>query len=278
MLQTRGIGVLEAFREGLPTWGAEAFAAATHLGDTATLVVLAALVYLAYDRRAGSFVVGTLLVGFGVVVALKGWFILARPPADLQFVAAYGYGFPSGHAVGATVGWGATALALDGVWTRRRRLAAAGAVAGVVALSRVAIGVHYLVDVVVGVALGLLVLAAAVRWGREAPLRLLVGAVLVALVAVAVTGADGDAAALLGATVGGATAWQVVEPADRPWGRPGVVASAGGGVLALGGLALAGPPAVVAFGAGALLSAGIFLAPVAAEQWLDGGLQRLGTG
>lgn len=270
LLETRGIGITTALREGIPGWIAAAFAALTHLGDTASLVVLAVLVYIAHDRRSGSFVIGALLTGFGVVLALKAGLALPRPPAELQFVAAAGYGFPSGHALGATVGWGAAALALEGVWTRRGRLLAAGAVAGLVSLSRLAIGVHYFVDVAAGVTIGLIVLAVVAHGGRGDPLSALIAAAVVALVAVLVTGFGRDGALLLGATVGSVVAWQVVEPADGPWDKAGVYVAAGVGTVMLTGLTVVGPSASLAFGAGALASVTVFLGPVATRGWLDG--------
>lgn len=266
-LQVRGVGVTRALREALSPGAVAAFAALTHLGDTVVLVALAGLVYLAYGRRSGAFVVATLLIGFGVVLALKAWLALARPPTELQYVSAYGYGFPSGHAVGATVGWGALALVLDDLWSRPRRLVVAGVVAGIVALSRVAIGVHYLVDVIVGVVLGVLILVAASRWGREEPLRVLAVAVLVALSAVVATGAGRDAVLLFGSTVGATVSWQVVDPASRPWGRRGIYASAGVGAIGFAGLAVVEPGVSIAFVVGTLLSVGLFLTPIGVERW-----------
>ena len=265
-LQTRGVGVTAAVRAALPDWAAAAFAAATTLGDTAVLVALAAAVYLGYGRRDGAFVIGTLLVGFAVVVAGKAFFGLPRPPAELQYVPAYGLGFPSGHALGATVGWGAMAVALDRLWTLRRRALVAGAVAAVVAASRVAIGVHYLVDVVAGAALGLEVLWGAARWGRERPVALFAGAVAGALVAVAVAGGSLESLALLGAAVGALTAWQLVAEGTQPLGREGVYASGGLGVLAAAGAAAVEPLAALAFAGAALLAAAVLLAPDAAAR------------
>lgn len=269
VLQSRGVGVVHALQEWLPAWGLDAFAALTHLGDTAVLLALAALVYLAYDRRAGVFVVGALFCGFAAVIAAKAWFGLARPPDELQHVAAYGLGFPSGHAVGATVGWGALALALESVLTRRRRALIAGSVIGVVALSRVAIGVHYLVDVVAGVALGVAVLWVTAWWLRDEPLGLFGFAGGLAALAVAVSGAAIESVALLGAGVGAATAWQAVEPAARPYGQSGVLAAGGGGVLVVAIVGLVDQRLAAAFGGAALLAAGVLAAPWANERWLD---------
>ncbi|MFC7176849.1 phosphatase PAP2 family protein [Halosegnis marinus] len=66
---------------------------------------------------------------------------------------ADGFTLPSGHATGSAAVYGAAALAFE-VGRRRVRYAAAALVVVAVALSRVVIGVHYLTDVLVGVALG----------------------------------------------------------------------------------------------------------------------------
>lgn len=268
VLQSRGLGVIPALQELLPPWGVGAFAAATHLGDTAVLVALAALIYLAYDREAGAFVAGVLFCGFAVTLAAKAWFGLPRPPVELQYVSAYGLGFPSGHAVGSTVGWGAMALALDTVSSARRRAMVAGTVVAAVSISRVAIGVHYLVDVVAGVAVGLAVLWVAVRWLRNEPLGLFGLAGGLATLAVAISGAAVDSVALLGACIGAVTAWQVIEPSARPYGRHGVLASGIGSGLVVAGVAFVDPMLAAAFGGAALAAAGVIVAPVALERRL----------
>lgn len=268
VLQSRGVGVIPAIQEWLPPWGIEAFAAVTHLGDTAVLLALAALVYLARDRRTGAFVVGALFCGFAVTIAAKAWFGLPRPPDQLQYVSAYGLGFPSGHAVGSTVGWGAMALAFDTVSSARRRAMVAGTVVAVVSLSRVAIGVHYLVDVVAGLATGLAVLWVAARWLRDEPLGLFALAGGLATLAVAISGGAIDSVALLGACIGAVTAWQVIEPDDRPYGRHGVLASGIGGGLVVAGVGFVDLMVAAAFGGAAVVAAGVIVAPTALERWL----------
>lgn len=270
VLQGRGVGVGEALRSLLPEPAVTVFAALTVLGDSAVLLALAALVYLAYDRPAGGFVGGTLFAGYATVIALKAAFALPRPPADLHVVAVSGYGFPSGHAVAATVGWGALAVALEGVLSARLRAAGAAAAVAAVALSRVAIGVHYPVDVLAGVGIGLVVLGAAVRWGRGEPLALFGLAGGLAGAAVAASGAVVEAVALLGACAGALVAWPAVEPGDRPRGRPAIAAAAGAGVLVVAVVAAVAPAASLLFAAGAAATAGVVLAPVATSRWLDG--------
>ena len=163
-LASRGVGEI-AFAESLPEAVASAFWALTHLGNPYLLLALVALAYLLGDRvgvsrRNAAFALGLGLCAIGLTVGLKHLFGLPRPPISYRD----GLGFPSGHALGSTTFWGGVAvLAHRGRW--RRRLAVAGGVIAVVALSRVLIGVHYLADVTAGIAIGVAFLAAAFALG-----------------------------------------------------------------------------------------------------------------
>lgn len=267
ILQSRGVGAVEALQDALPRWGLETFAAVTHLGDSAVLLALAFLAYLAYDRRDGAFVLGVLLVGFAVTVVTKSWFGLPRPPMELQYIPETGLGFPSGHALGATAAWGSLAVALDRISTASRRGFVAGVVVLAVSLSRVVIGVHYLVDVVAGVAVGIVVLAVAVRWLRDEPLSLFGLGGGISVFAVVVSGGLIESFALLGGTLGASTAWQVVEPAAQPYGRQGLLAIGGLGVLLAGSLAVLDPRSAVAFAGAGVIAMGVLLAPLARQRW-----------
>lgn len=268
--ESRGLGLIQLLQDALPRWAIEVFAAATYLGDSAVLLALAALVYLASDRADGAFVLGALFAGFAIVIATKAWFGFARPPSGLQYVAETGYGFPSGHAVGVTVGWGALATVLDELSTGRRRVTVTAFVVGMVALSRVVIGVHYLVDVAVGIGVGFAVLGASVRWLRRSPAAHFGVAGGLAGIAVALAGGSTESVALFGACIGALLAWQVIEPVDRPFGREGVLAIAGGGV-ALGAVtAFLAPVTALTFGAGAVGTAGAMLLPAANAEGLEG--------
>jgi len=163
-LSSRGIGEI-AFAESLPEAVTSVFWVLTHLGNPYLLLALVALAYLLGDhvgitRRNAAFALGLGLCAIGLTIGLKHVFGLPRPPISYRD----GLGFPSGHALGSTTFWGGVAvLANRGRW--RRRLALAGAVVAVVSLSRVLIGVHYVVDVVAGVAVGVAFLAAAFALG-----------------------------------------------------------------------------------------------------------------
>ncbi|RLM56579.1 phosphatase PAP2 family protein [Halobellus sp. Atlit-31R] len=163
-LVTRGIGEV-ALAESLPEAVTAVFWALTHLGNPYLLLASVALAYLLGDRiglsrRAAVFALALGLCAIGLTTGLKHFFGLPRPPISYRD----GLGFPSGHALGATMFWGGVAvLATRGRW--RQRLAVAGVVVATVALSRVVIGVHYLADVVAGVGIGVGFLAVAVGLG-----------------------------------------------------------------------------------------------------------------
>lgn len=165
---SRGVGGIEALRSLLPGWAIDAFAVLTVLGDTAFLLLVFLALYWFYDRDEGAFALLVFLGGVVFIAGLKAAFGLPRPPGSLRIVTADGHGFPSGHAFGATVGFGLLALVLD-AGTRAVRGGIATLLVAVVALSRVAIGVHYAVDVLAGITVGLAYLAVVrrVAWPRR---------------------------------------------------------------------------------------------------------------
>lgn len=154
---------IETIRSLLPEFAVELSRYVTHLGDPVALVAVVSLFYwFGSSRRDGAYVAGAGLGGLSLLVGLKGLFERARPPEDVALVAADGYGFPSGHALGATVVY----LLLAGrmrILDRRLRYAAAAVTVASVASSRVLLGVHYPGDVLVGVAVGVVYVAAVQR-------------------------------------------------------------------------------------------------------------------
>lgn len=243
-MDVRLVGLSRALFDLFPPGLEPAYVAVTVLGDTVVVTGLLALLYWwGPDRRATLSVVGYGFVGFAAVVALKGLFALPRPDAAL--VAAHGYGFPSGHAVAATVVYGGVAVERGWLADRRRAAAVAGLV-GAIALSRVALRVHYLGDVLAGVAVGVALLAATRRLSRGAPRRVFAVAAVLAVPALAVAGTGTDAWSVLGGAVGGLLATAHVDD------HPAVPSRVEGGALAAVGL-----PAVAAarFGVEALPAA-----------------------
>lgn len=132
--------------------------------NTFRLAVFAAAIALWWRRRhllavfAGvTMTVGGLLGGL-VKLAVER----ARPVFPDSVASAAGYSFPSGHALNALLGMGILLLlALPHLGSRAARVAAWLAAVGVVGLTgydRVALGVHFLSDVVGGWIMGLAVL------------------------------------------------------------------------------------------------------------------------
>ncbi|BFU43529.1 phosphatase PAP2 family protein [Krasilnikovia sp. MM14-A1004] len=140
------------------------------------LVVLAVLVLLI--RRRTRLAIYLVVAGAGALLldpSLKTLVGRLRPIVDVPVAAAPGNSFPSGHALGSMVVYGALLLVFLPAVRRRGRPYLAGAAAvTVVAIgfSRTALGVHYLSDVLAGWLLGaawLGVTAYAFRvWRREA--------------------------------------------------------------------------------------------------------------
>ena len=163
-LAARGVGEV-AFAASLPEAVVAIFRLLTHLGNPYLLLACVAAAYVLGDRvglsrRGAAFALGLGLCAIGLVLGLKQFFGLPRPPISYRD----GLGFPSGHALGSTAFWGGVAILADrGRW--RRRLTAAGVVILAVAASRVLIGVHYLVDVVAGVGIGVALLAVTLGLG-----------------------------------------------------------------------------------------------------------------
>lgn len=268
-LATRGIGAIPLLRELLPPVAVDAFAVVTWLGSVPLLMGVFTLAYWFGPRRRGAVGLATLLAAFAVTLGLKALFGLPRPPMALRWIEASGFGFPSGHAIAATVGWGYLAMVQDR-WPTRRRVGLAAVLVGAVAISRVVVGVHYAVDVVAGVAVGLAVLGIVGRVTRpDVAFGFAAGT---GLVAVVLTGGGGDASLLFGAAIGGGLLWtRLGIPAD-PWGRDGLLPAAGGGA-GVGALVLIGYTQELAVTVelviGALAVVGVLGLPVLVE-WVRG--------
>ncbi|MFC4540997.1 phosphatase PAP2 family protein [Halosolutus amylolyticus] len=240
---SRGIGEFGPIQEFVPEWAAVVVALVTQLGDVWFLSLIVGALYWVSareDRERAAVFVGLPLIGLSVVTGLKYVFALPRPDrplAQLETVPvlaqplyeatayASGYGFPSGHAMMTTVVYGYLALALS-VGTARQRVAGAAALVAAVCLSRVALGVHYLVDVLAGVLVGLAVLLVTTRllarYRTEAGTVVFALAIGASAFAVVSSGGDPDAVLLLGASLGAFGAWQLLRlasalsAADRP--------------------------------------------------------------
>jgi membrane-associated phospholipid phosphatase len=233
-----------------------------------------------WDRRRGATVLAAALLAIALTGLLKTVVALPRPagagtsayavPGLIGEVYAWaatadGYGVPSGHALGSTAVYGTIAALVDRPLRRRAALAAAALVA-VAAVSRLALGVHLLLDVLAGVAVGLLVVLVATRWTARQG-RTLGLAVLAAAGWAVRAGGDTEALGAAAVALGALLAWH--RYGDRLCRAPGLrdaVSIAGAFLLA--GLALVaievGGPATAA-GAGFVGMAAVVTLPLARE-------------
>lgn len=138
-----------------------AIEAVTRLGET-WLVVAAALIVVAVERQrrpsrfAVPFLVAVVAGDKLLTTAVKTLADRARPTLN-PIAETLGPSFPSGHTSTAAAFFAAAALILGRERSGRTRAMLAGSAVGIavaVACSRVLLGVHWLSDVVAGLALG----------------------------------------------------------------------------------------------------------------------------
>ncbi|WP_323172891.1 phosphatase PAP2 family protein [Natrialba sp. PRR66] len=227
---SRGIGVFDPIQETIPEWAAIVVALVTQLGDIWFLAVLLGVLYWRRPRERGEIltVAGLGLAGFALITTLKYTFALPRPAHALveletlsptvrplyEFTGtASGYGFPSGHALVTTVVYGSLAVRLS-LWTLRRRVLAAGTLVTVVCLSRVALGVHFVVDVVAGIGIGLAFLLAVTglltRYPDDEQTVVFAIAAALSVAAVVASSATLDSMLVLLGSLGAVVGWRLV--------------------------------------------------------------------
>lgn len=129
------------------------------------IIVVAAVVFTLRRRRArlAVFLVATTVAGGLIDTAVKIAVDRDRPSLESPVASAQGQSFPSGHAMSSTVAYGALLLVLlPALPARARRPVVAFAAVLVLAIgfTRLALGVHYITDVLGGYVLGLAWLAA----------------------------------------------------------------------------------------------------------------------
>ena len=140
--------------------------------------VALAIVALAYlvrgERRHATWLLVTVFGGAGLGFVLKLIVGRSRPVLADPVSAAPGLSFPSGHALGASIGCCVFLLLGLRFLSHRGRIAALAAavlIVGTVAVARVVLGVHYVSDVMAGVMLGVVWVAvttwAYAAWRRE---------------------------------------------------------------------------------------------------------------
>lgn len=165
-VDTAAANELHRWVRGSPS-AVRALRVVSFLGSPPWLAVMvgAAVVYTLRRRRVrlALFLAATTLAGGLIDTAVKIAVDRDRPSLEAPVASAHGQSFPSGHAMSSTIAYGALLLVLlPALPARARRPAVGGAVGAVLAIgfSRLALGVHYISDVLGGYALGLAWLAA----------------------------------------------------------------------------------------------------------------------
>ena len=164
---------VEMVTEVTPLWAAIVLLLVGYLGSVYFVAPTVALAYFKGTSWKTATWPGIVLGGYGLFATIKSALHIERPPVDPPFPAEtfplvlrplyhlavqFDTGaFPSGHVLIATVLWGLLVVDLQ-VRTVWERLAGAAVVVILIGYSRVALGLHYVDDVVGGVVLGTLFL------------------------------------------------------------------------------------------------------------------------
>lgn len=156
---------------GLAPWrtptGLDIARVVSRFGTSLVMSVIALVVVLTLHRRNWRAVaIGwTLVLGGGKLVeaVLKHTFQRTRPIGALQHLGDQSYSYPSGHAMGAMIGYGVLAylvlLRVRRPMGRAAVTAAAALTIIAIGLSRLVLGVHFFTDVIGGYAAGAVWLA-----------------------------------------------------------------------------------------------------------------------
>lgn len=141
------------------------FICVSFLGTEEFFLLAVPLIYWLYAKRLG-FALGVLFCSSAFLNDfLKNLFALPRPPVTevrvLYATSGTGYGFPSGHAQHGAAFWGLLAAA-----QRSRSFTwAVGVLVALIGFSRLYLGLHFLADVLGGLAIGTALLLLFLRLG-----------------------------------------------------------------------------------------------------------------
>ena len=127
------------------------FKAVTFLGDEEYYILTIPLLFWLYNKkfalRFGMF----FLLNAYINSFIKHIFTTPRPAMELRMISQEGYSFPSGHAQGNTSFWGYLAVQVKKRWA----YITAAVLFCLVAFSRVYLGVHFPIDIIFGILIGI---------------------------------------------------------------------------------------------------------------------------
>jgi undecaprenyl-diphosphatase len=130
----------------------------TSLGEMAIVLAVLVIIYWCVDKKKGFLVAAPILFSTVTMQALKAIFRVPRPfmryPDQIigeRQHTATGYSFPSGHSTTASSFYGGLFKAFREKWIR----AIAISLMIIIPLTRLYLGVHWPMDVIVGTAIGL---------------------------------------------------------------------------------------------------------------------------
>lgn len=251
------------------------FRVLTDLGSTPLYFVSLAPLFWVMDRRRAVVLFALLALSSYTNTCLKLWFDMPRPDLalarvlDLRPGQEGSNGFPSGHAQNALVFWGYLAWWIGRGWA----YAGAAVIVGLIAFSRLYLGVHFPLDILGGLVIGaasFVLVPPLERWGAaDFPLSAVRWSVITMCgFAVLATTVDPGTAALAGSTIGMSLAVWLLWPPTMPVGSArAALATVVGGLLAMGAvvavvLAPLGSASTVALGSalalGWVVSVGVY--------------------
>ncbi|MDD3107393.1 MAG: phosphatase PAP2 family protein [Bacilli bacterium] len=146
------ISIIKALRELSTPFIDGLLQVITVLGEQYVLIVVLAVVYFIFDKRAGQRIAYSIFTSLSFNGSIKGIVKYERPFVydtsyePVRVETATGYSFPSGHTQNSSVTYTSLALQFKKKWL----FWVVGIVIFLIGLSRVGLGVHYPKDVLFG--------------------------------------------------------------------------------------------------------------------------------
>lgn len=217
----------------------------TEFGESGLAFLMLAFIYWCVDKRAGQLMAVNLSVSGAWNGALKKLFRIERPwvrdrrivPVSEAMTDAGGFSLPSGHGMRATAVWGSLGYYL---WKKRDRALAliCGILLLLILFSRNYLGVHYLLDVLAALALGVVLVFVSdrvLKWtegGKNRDMVIGTAGSVLCLISTIWTGFQADA----GAGVGFFAGWMLERhfihfEIEGGWRKKGVRFSVGAAIM-----------------------------------------------